>query len=213
MSGEDGVMDGLMLIGTLHRVGQIADAAFADAAGDTMTARQMQVLVAIADAEPANQGQICAIAGIDGSTVSVMCRILAGKGWIVRRRGKDARARVVTLTEAGRSVIARAAATIRRSIVGVDKLRISQELVSFPAKQSSLQRGRRTARQMQVLAAVAANPRLSQTQLCDLVDMHASTASVICDKLAAQGLIVRRRGGRANRIILTSKGSALVSCA
>lgn len=88
-------MDGLMLIGTLHRVGQIADAAFADAAGDSMTARQMQMLVAIADAEPANQGQI-AIAGIDGSTVSVMCRILASKGWIVRRRGKDARARVVT---------------------------------------------------------------------------------------------------------------------
>ena len=54
------VTDALTLIATLHRAAQIAEGAFADAMGaPNATARQMQVLAAIAGADQPHQNHIC----------------------------------------------------------------------------------------------------------------------------------------------------------
>ena len=68
------VTDALTLIATVHRAAQIAEGAFAEAMGaHNATARQLQVLAAIAGADQPHQNQLCELTGIDRSTLSVIC--------------------------------------------------------------------------------------------------------------------------------------------
>ena len=57
----------------------------------------------------ANQTQIVIATGIDRSTLGIMCRRLAAKGLITRRRSRqDSRAIVLQLTSEGEAVLKRA---------------------------------------------------------------------------------------------------------
>ena len=82
--------DNLALIAMVHRAGQIAEALFDEALGRRdITARQAQVLQAVAQNHGANQTQIVIATGIDRSTLGTMCRRLAAKGLITRRRSRQ----------------------------------------------------------------------------------------------------------------------------
>ena len=225
--------DGLTLIATLHRAAQIADAAFADAMGrDDITTRQMQVLAAISVADQPHQTQICQLTGIDRSTLSIICRRLAKKGWVGRRHARrDSRAYALTVTPAGRAVLAsaltaaeRAVSRIRASIAGVDQLRVIEQTQYTPKRARVLparaalvdNTGARLPRQLEVLAAVAASEGLCQRDLCDVLDVDRSMISVICTRLAKNGWISRGRtpeDARAYTMAATSKGRAVLASA
>ena len=234
--------DGLTLIATLHRAAQIAGASFADAMGsDDITARQMQVLAAIAGTERPHQTRVCELTGIDRSTLSIVCRRLAQKGWVTRLHARcDARAYAMTLTPKGRAVLAcamaaadRAAPNIRASIVGADQLRIIERAHDTPERpEDTPERAQHapagaglaegagarhiTPRQMEVLAAIAASEGLSQRNLCDMMGVDCSMISLICKRLANNGWITRRRApadARSYILTVTSQGNAvLASC-
>ena len=225
--------DGLTLIATLHRAAQIADASFVDAIGsDDLTIRQMQVLAAIAAADQPQQTQICQLTGIDRSTLSIICRRLAQKRWIARRHNRrDSRAWAMTVTPAGRAVLAcalaaadRAASRICASIAGVDQLRVI-ELAQDTPKRAPVKparaafvdnTGARLPRQLEVLAAVTASEGLCQRDLCDMLDLDRSLISVICTRLAENGWVTRRRtaaDARAYTMAVTAKGRAVLASA
>jgi DNA-binding MarR family transcriptional regulator len=129
--------DNLGLIAVTHRAGQIAEALFERAMGSgAITARQAQILHAIAQLNGVtNQTALVLATAVDRSTLSDICRRLARKGLIVRRRSqKDARAWITNLTPEGEAVLrraqaaaAKAARQAREQIAGVDQLRIIQE--------------------------------------------------------------------------------------
>jgi DNA-binding MarR family transcriptional regulator len=125
--------DNLALIAVVHRAGQIVEALFDEALGRRdITARQAQVLQALAQNHGANQTQIVIATGIDRSTLGTMCRRLAAKGLISRRRSRqDSRAIVLQLTPEGEAVLkraqaaaAKAARAAREQIGGIDQLYI-----------------------------------------------------------------------------------------
>ena len=234
--------DGLTLIATLHRAAQIAEASFADAMGSNdITARQMQVLAAIAGTERPHQTRVCELTGIDRSTLSIVCRRLAQKGWVTRVSARrDARAYAMTLTPKGRAVLAcalaaadRAVSHIRASVAGADQLRIIERAQATPERPEDTPEhtqltpagaglaegaGARhiTPRQMEVLAAIAAAKGLSQRDLCDMMGVDCSMISLICKRLANNGWITRRRApadARAYILTVTLQGHAvLASC-
>lgn len=127
------MQDSLALIATTHRAGQIAEALFDAAMGERdLTARQAQLLQAIAQRPGANLIALVVATGIDRSTLGATCRRLVRKGLVIRRRSrKDARAWIVKLTPAGEAVLkraqaaaAKAAQKAREQIIGLDQLRI-----------------------------------------------------------------------------------------
>lgn len=104
-----------MLVHSLHRLGQLADAPFVNA---KLSARQYAALTVIRDA--AGNGRIVIqkdvidATGIDRSTASDIIKRLERQGFVTRQRGKSAsgdrddRCIVVTMTAAGSEYIARA---------------------------------------------------------------------------------------------------------
>jgi DNA-binding MarR family transcriptional regulator len=91
----------------LHRAYQSAGDIFhAEMTIDGLTARQLAVLVAIAESEGLSQTDIVDRTGIDRSTIAEMVRRMQRKGLIQRRRTReDARAYAVKLTDEGRRVL------------------------------------------------------------------------------------------------------------
>lgn len=92
----------------LHRAVQLALDIYAEELGPgAITQRQYAVLAAAAENEGATQTDLVRITGIDRSTMAEMAARLIAKGLLERRRSPvDARANVVSLTEAGREVLA-----------------------------------------------------------------------------------------------------------
>jgi DNA-binding MarR family transcriptional regulator len=91
----------------LHRAYQAVDQFF-DVGMKTngLTARQLAVLVTVAQNEGLSQTDIVERTGIDRSTLADVVRRLKRKGLLQRRRTKeDARAYAVTLTEEGQRVL------------------------------------------------------------------------------------------------------------
>jgi MarR family transcriptional regulator, temperature-dependent positive regulator of motility len=91
----------------LHRAYQAVDQVFA--AGmktNGLTARQLAVLVTVAQNEGLSQTGLVERTGIDRSTMADIVRRMQRKGLLQRRRTKDdARAYAVKLTEEGRQVL------------------------------------------------------------------------------------------------------------
>jgi DNA-binding MarR family transcriptional regulator len=83
--------------------------AFASQVGvESLTPRQLAVLMTIAQHEGLSQTEIVDHTGIDRSTLADIVRRLQKKGLLQRRRTKeDARAYAVKLTEEGRRVLRR----------------------------------------------------------------------------------------------------------
>lgn len=104
-----------MLVHSLHRLGQLADAPFVNA---KLSARQYAALLAIRNVSdkgrPAIQKDVIEATGIDRSTVTDICKRLAKQGYVNRQRGNastgihDERCMVLTMTSAGKDYIARA---------------------------------------------------------------------------------------------------------
>jgi DNA-binding MarR family transcriptional regulator len=99
----------------LHRAGQHAEELFARSSGDLgITARQFIVLAAIDGLDQPSQTALCAVSGIDRSTLADIVRRLEMRGLIHRQRTKtDARMYAVSVTEEGRSILKRAAPIAR----------------------------------------------------------------------------------------------------
>ncbi len=99
----------------LHRAGQHAEDMFARASGaHGITARQFVVLAAIDGLDKPSQTSLCAVSGIDRSTLADIVRRLELRGLIHRERTKsDARMYAVSVTEDGRAALSRAAPVAR----------------------------------------------------------------------------------------------------
>ena len=91
----------------LHRAAQAVEVIFSTAMSTTdLTARQLAVLVTVAQNEGISQTGLVDRTGIDRSTLADVVRRLQGKGLLQRRRTReDARAYAVKLTEEGRKVL------------------------------------------------------------------------------------------------------------
>ncbi|GJE82956.1 bifunctional helix-turn-helix transcriptional regulator/GNAT family N-acetyltransferase [Methylorubrum thiocyanatum] len=74
--------------------------------GCDVTLPEARLLYEIASQEPATASAIQAALGMDAGYVSRIVARFEKRGWIIRARGADARARVIRLTEAGRSAFA-----------------------------------------------------------------------------------------------------------
>ena len=101
----------------VHRVGQCATDAFQRYAGDQqITARQFAVLMAIARMDGASQMDVVKLTGIDRSTLADMVGRMLGRGLIERQRSKlDGRAYCLSLTEQGKSALARSVPAATRA--------------------------------------------------------------------------------------------------
>ncbi len=99
----------------LHRAQQVASiksAAALKAAGVTL--RQFSVLAAISEAEGASQSLLVGATGIDRSTLADMVQRMEEAGLIVREQSAtDARAKAVSLTDAGRMALDIAAPAVQ----------------------------------------------------------------------------------------------------
>lgn len=91
----------------LHRTSQLTDDLFIAATGGIdITARQLTVMEIIAQSDGPSQMDICAIAGIDRSTIADMVLRLLKKGYVERQRSRsDARRYVLELTSEGHKVL------------------------------------------------------------------------------------------------------------
>lgn len=126
-------MNHLHTLATIHRANQIASEIFEECSGE-LTARQAQVLTAIAAGADKSQTDVVAETDIDRSTLADICRRLKNRGLITRRRTKeDARTYALALTDEGKAALKRmekALSTvkfekaIRSRIGGLDQLRI-----------------------------------------------------------------------------------------
>jgi DNA-binding MarR family transcriptional regulator len=98
---------GAVLGHLLHRAVQLADDLHAERFGpEGLTPRQYAVLSAVSEEEGLSQNRIVAATGVDRSTLAEMLARLAERGLVARIRSPgDARANLVTLTEAGRAVL------------------------------------------------------------------------------------------------------------
>jgi DNA-binding MarR family transcriptional regulator len=99
----------------LHRAGQHAEELFARASSNLgITARQFIVLAAIDGMDQPSQTALCAVSGIDRSTLADIVRRLEMRGLIHRERTKaDARMYAVRVTEEGRNILMRASPIAR----------------------------------------------------------------------------------------------------
>lgn len=104
------------LLALLHRANQLATEQFSATLGhSTMTARQLQVLAAVEANAGASQTRIVELTGVDRSTLADIVRRLQNNKLIARRRSKDdARAYLLTLTEAGRQALAEGAPALSK---------------------------------------------------------------------------------------------------
>jgi MarR family transcriptional regulator, temperature-dependent positive regulator of motility len=99
----------------LHRASQCAELIFHNALADQVTARQLAVLLVIAEREGANQAEITEQTGIDRSTTAEVMRRLVKKGLVQRRRSRtDTRAYELRLTDEGRKALQAADPVARR---------------------------------------------------------------------------------------------------
>ena len=91
----------------LHRAAQAVEVIFSKGMSTTdLTARQLAVLVTVAQNEGLSQTGLVDRTGIDRSTLADLVRRLHRKGLLQRRRTKeDARAYAVKLTDEGRMVL------------------------------------------------------------------------------------------------------------
>jgi DNA-binding MarR family transcriptional regulator len=91
----------------LHRASQAVQVVFANAVrSNDLTARQLAVLVAVAQHEGQSQTDLVERTGIDRSTLADLVKRLKGKGLLQRKRTKeDARAYAVKLTAEGQQVL------------------------------------------------------------------------------------------------------------
>lgn len=91
----------------LHRASQLTDDLFIAATGEIdITARQLTVMEIIAQTNGPSQMDICAIAGIDRSTIADMVLRLLKKGYVERQRSRsDARRYVLEVTPEGQRVL------------------------------------------------------------------------------------------------------------
>lgn len=87
----------------LHRAAQRADSFFSNEIGKAgMTARQVVILLAVAERESSSQAELVEATGIDRSTIAEMVRRMVQKGLLERRRSRaDARAKLVRMTGEG----------------------------------------------------------------------------------------------------------------
>jgi MarR family transcriptional regulator, temperature-dependent positive regulator of motility len=94
----------------LHRAQQLAADWFTKKAGDDgVTLRQFAVLAAIAEKPGQSQTDLVRATGVDRSTLADMIGRMEKRGWVTRKTAaKDARAKSVTLTAAGRKTLAAA---------------------------------------------------------------------------------------------------------
>ena len=117
------------LLHLLHRAMQIGTERFARELGDNdLTARQLVILKAIAANEGASQTAIVNLTGVDRSTLADVVKRLLQRRLLARKRSKaDARAYQLTLTDDGRTAVAKAEPILR----AVEK----QLLAAIPAKQ------------------------------------------------------------------------------
>ena len=90
----------------LHRAGQCAEGIFEAETTESLTPRQLAVLVTVAENEGLSQTGIVDRTGIDRSTLADIVRRLQRRGLLQRRRTKeDARAYAVKLTDEGRRML------------------------------------------------------------------------------------------------------------
>lgn len=100
-----------------HRLFQ-AHSAFVEARidGQDITLRQFVLLSAISDLGSPNQRELTDMIGMDRSTLSEVIRRLSANGLILQKQSKeDARAKIVSLTDAGRRTLARTAPIISQA--------------------------------------------------------------------------------------------------
>jgi DNA-binding MarR family transcriptional regulator len=92
----------------LHRAQQIAADWFTKKAGDDgVTLRQFAVLAAVAEKPGQSQTDLVRATGVDRSTLADMISRMEKRGWVTRKTAaKDARAKSVTLTAAGKKTLA-----------------------------------------------------------------------------------------------------------
>ena len=94
----------------LHRAQQLAADWFSKRAGDKgVTLRQFAVLAAIAEKPGQSQTDLVRATGVDRSTLADMISRMEKRGWVGRKQAADdARAKAVSLTAAGRRILAAA---------------------------------------------------------------------------------------------------------
>ena len=81
---------------------------------DSMTARQVVVLAALAEGEGSTQSDLVRVTGVDRSTLAEMVSRMEQKGLIVRRADHlDGRAKTVWLSETGRARLEEAIPALR----------------------------------------------------------------------------------------------------
>jgi DNA-binding MarR family transcriptional regulator len=91
----------------LRRAQQYASGIFHQAGLSGVTLRQSVVLAAIAEGEGRNQSELVKATGVDRSTLADMIARMERKGLVTRMQSQgDARAKAVSLTEAGRDKLA-----------------------------------------------------------------------------------------------------------
>jgi DNA-binding MarR family transcriptional regulator len=91
----------------LRRAQQYASGIFHQAGLSGVTLRQSVVLAAIAEGEGRSQSELVKATGVDRSTLADMIARMERKGLVTRMQSQgDARAKAVSLTEAGRDKLA-----------------------------------------------------------------------------------------------------------
>lgn len=95
----------------LHRAQQYAaDRFIAEAGGGDFTLRQFELLAAVAQGPDQSQTDLVRVTGIDRSTLADMLGRMENRGLLNRRTAStDRRAKIVTLTAAGRRALDQAA--------------------------------------------------------------------------------------------------------
>src|SRR5262245_61540117 len=97
------------LCGTVRRSARALSQAYEEAMRPTgLRGTQFTVLQALSLAGEVPQRQLGDILGIDSTTLTRTLKILARKGWISERAGKDRRERWLRLAKAGEEVFMRA---------------------------------------------------------------------------------------------------------
>ncbi|MDX2238013.1 MAG: MarR family winged helix-turn-helix transcriptional regulator [Hyphomonadaceae bacterium] len=126
----------------LHRAQQLAADHFAAAMGDTtLTLRQFAVLAAAAEKPGRSQTDLVRATGVDRSTLADMILRMEKRGFLVREEhAADGRANAISLTAAGRAMLALAAPHARDAddvLLGVlpkGKRKTFQDLLARLAK-------------------------------------------------------------------------------
>jgi DNA-binding MarR family transcriptional regulator len=88
-----------------------------------LTNGQFSLLASLNRPEPARMGSVAQLLGMDRTTLTAALKPLQGRGLIeVAVDPDDRRGRVLTLTEAGRSLLAAAVPVWKRTHAGIDRL-------------------------------------------------------------------------------------------